>query len=85
MHCGEPIVIIGLCFILTADVFNRALASYYITPFSAQLGSKVGTFAHQHIPTKEGSGVGWLRGWAKNLGLSRSNGDNSYQTQRTRV
>ncbi|KAF8814673.1 hypothetical protein BYT27DRAFT_7249721 [Phlegmacium glaucopus] len=62
-----------------------ALASYYITPFSAQLGSKMGAFAHDHIPTKEGSGVGWLRRWAKNLGLSRSDGDNSYQTQQRRT
>jgi len=62
-----------------------ALASYYLTPFSAQLGSKMGTFAHQRIASKEGSGVGWLRGWAKNLGLSRSEGDNSYPTQRTGV
>jgi len=47
-----------------------ALASYYITPFSAQLGSKMGTFVRERIPTKEGSG--WLRAWAKGLGLSRS-------------
>lgn len=67
------------------DIFDRALASYYITPFSAQLGSRMGTFVHQHIATREGSGVGWLRGWAKNLGLSRSDGNNSYQTQRTRM
>jgi len=62
-----------------------ALASYYLTPFSAQLGSKIGTFVHERIPTKEGSGVVWLRSWAKSLGLSRSNTDNSYQTQRTKV
>jgi len=52
-----------------------ALASYYITPFSAQLGSKVGMFVHERIPTKEGSAVGWLRAWAKSLGLSRSSSD----------
>lgn len=75
----------GLCSILD-DAFGRALASYYLTPYSAQLGSKMGTFVHGHIPTKEGSGVGWLRGWAKTLGLSRSNNsDNSHQTQRTRM
>jgi hypothetical protein len=54
------------------DAFDRALASYYITPFSTQLGSKVGTFVHESIPTKEGSAIGWLRTWAKSFGLSRS-------------
>lgn len=57
------------------DTIDRALASYYITPFSAQLGSKAGTFVHERIPTKEGSAVGWLRAWAKSLGLSRSSSD----------
>ena len=65
-----------LCSILD-DAFDRALASYYITPFSAQLGSKVGTFVHERIPTKEGSAVGWLRSWAKSLGLSRSNSNDN--------
>jgi len=49
-----------------------ALASYYITPFSAQLGSKVGTFVHERIPSKEGSAIGWLRTWGKSFGVSRS-------------
>jgi len=62
-----------------------ALVSYYLTPFSAQLGSKMGTLAHGRIPTKEGYGLVWLRGWAKSLGLSRSNSDNSHQTPRTRL
>ena len=64
----------GLCSMLD-DAFDRAMASYYITPFSAQLGSKIGTIVHERIPTKEGSGVGRLRAWAKSLGLSRSNSD----------
>ena len=88
MHCGESFFeTFRLCSILD-DAFDRALASYYLTPFSAQLGSKMGTFVHGQIPrfpTKEGSVVGWLRGWAKSLGLSRSSSDNSYQIQRTRV
>ena len=70
----------GICSILE-DAFGRALASYYITPFSAQVGSKMGTFVHECIPAKEGSGVGWLRAWAKSLGLSRSKVTNSYQNQ----
>jgi len=62
-----------------------ALVLYHLTPFSAQLGSKMGTIAHERILTKEGSGVGWLRDWARNLGLSRSSSDNGYQTPRTRL
>jgi hypothetical protein len=69
----------GLCSILD-DAFDRALASYYITPFFAQLGSKIGTFVHKCIPTKEGSAIRWLRGWAKSLGLSKIN---SYSYQRS--
>ncbi|KDR80195.1 hypothetical protein GALMADRAFT_242475 [Galerina marginata CBS 339.88] len=49
-----------------------ALASYYVRPFSAELGSKMGTFVRGGLPTirKEGSAVSWLRGWAKSIGLS---------------
>lgn len=61
----------------------RALASYYITPFSAQLGSRVGTFVHQSLPTKEGGGVTWLRNWAKNIGFS-GNGNGSTSSPSSR-
>ena len=71
MHCGQSFLLKPWS--ILDDLFDRALASYYITPYSAQLGSKVGTFVHERIPTKEGSAVGWLRTWAKSLGLSRSN------------
>ena len=73
MHCGESFSLwipFGLCSILDDAFDDRALASYYITPFSAQVGSKVGTFVHERIPTKEGSAVRWLRTWAKSSGLS---------------
>ncbi|KJA25446.1 hypothetical protein HYPSUDRAFT_199610 [Hypholoma sublateritium FD-334 SS-4] len=61
-----------------------ALASYYITPFSAQLGSRMGTFVHQSLPTKEGGGVTWLRNWAKNIGFS-GNGNGSTGSPPSRV
>lgn len=70
----------GLCSIFD-NVFDRAFGLYYFT----QLGSRMGVLAHGRIHAKEGSGVGWLREWAKNLGLSRSNSDNSYPTPRTRL
>jgi len=57
-----------------------ALASYYLTPFSAQVGSRVGTFVREHVPTKEGLGVAWLRNWVQNLGI-RAN--HNVQTPRT--
>ncbi|KAF5379024.1 hypothetical protein D9615_006071 [Tricholomella constricta] len=48
-----------------------ALASYFLTPFSAQLGTRVGKFARSNLSLpKEGSGVGWLRGWVSGLGAS---------------
>ncbi|KAH9478617.1 hypothetical protein JR316_0009074 [Psilocybe cubensis] len=50
-----------------------ALASYYIRPFSLEFGSRMGTFVHQRLPTKEGLGVSWLRDWAKSIGLTSSN------------
>ncbi|KAF9476956.1 hypothetical protein BDN70DRAFT_881735 [Pholiota conissans] len=59
-----------------------ALASYYITPFSSQLGSRMGTFVHKSIPTKEGLGVTWLRNWAKNIGFS-NNSNVTSTAQRT--
>ncbi|GLB42178.1 hypothetical protein LshimejAT787_1101930 [Lyophyllum shimeji] len=41
-----------------------ALASYFLTPFSAQLGAKMGNLAHTRFsPSEEGPGVGWLRRW----------------------
>ncbi|KAF8155947.1 hypothetical protein B0H34DRAFT_808905 [Crassisporium funariophilum] len=62
-----------------------ALASYYLTPFSAQLGSRMGTFVRGTIPTKEGLGVGWLRDWVKKLGLSSGTGsEHSSHIQRAR-
>jgi len=64
-----------------------ALASYYLRPFSAELGSRVGTFVHGTLPKKEGSAVSWLRGWAKGIGLSgltsSSSSLNSNNIQRT--
>ncbi|KAF8962575.1 hypothetical protein BDZ97DRAFT_1662706 [Flammula alnicola] len=60
-----------------------ALASYYLTPFSAQIGSRMGTFVHERMPTKEGLGVTWLRNWAKNIGLSSGSHNANIQTQRT--
>jgi len=59
-----------------------ALASYYVRPFSAELGSRMGTFVHGHIPKKEGSAVSWLRNWAKTIGLTSGN-SNSNNIQRT--
>ncbi|KAF4618514.1 hypothetical protein D9613_010011 [Agrocybe pediades] len=50
-----------------------ALASYYVRPFSAELGSRMGTFVHKKLPAKEGSAVSWLRNWAKSIGLAGSN------------
>ncbi|KAF8649179.1 hypothetical protein AX16_005977 [Volvariella volvacea WC 439] len=47
-----------------------ALASSFITPLGAQAGAKAGTFIRTHLPTKEGLGIGWLRKWARGLGLS---------------
>ncbi|KAF8069092.1 hypothetical protein FPV67DRAFT_1105488 [Lyophyllum atratum] len=50
-----------------------ALASYFLTPFSAQLGTQIGSFARTRLsPSKEGAGVGWLRGWVSGLGLGSS-------------
>ncbi|RDB27938.1 hypothetical protein Hypma_002161 [Hypsizygus marmoreus] len=47
-----------------------AIASYFLSPISARLGTRVGTFAHSHLsPSKEGTGVGWLRNWASGLGF----------------
>lgn len=76
VHCGESLFFFFETFSgyvqCQMTPFDRALASYYITPYSAQLGSKIGTFMHESIPAKEGSTVGWLRAWTKSLGLSRS-------------
>ncbi|KIM46765.1 hypothetical protein M413DRAFT_16437 [Hebeloma cylindrosporum] len=47
-----------------------ALASYYLSPFSARLGSQMGTYVRGLLPSKEGAGITWIRGWSKNLGLS---------------
>lgn len=52
-----------------------ALASYYLNPFSAQLGSRMGTFVRSHVPTKEGLGAGWLRDWVKRLGITSEGGE----------
>ncbi|TFK60667.1 hypothetical protein BDN72DRAFT_805509 [Pluteus cervinus] len=49
-----------------------ALASYYITPFSAQAGSRVGAFVKSRLPTKDGLGVQKLRDWVKGLGITTS-------------
>ncbi|PPR04182.1 hypothetical protein CVT24_010775 [Panaeolus cyanescens] len=49
-----------------------AIASTYITPFSSQLGSKVGSLVRGSVPSKEGLGITRLRDWAKGLGISSS-------------
>jgi len=46
-----------------------AIASYFLTPISAQVGQCVSLFAHSRLPTKEGRGVGWLRNWVNALGF----------------
>jgi len=52
-----------------------ALASYYITPFSARLGSKMRTFVYEYFFRPVFGWIfGWIRGWTKNLGLSNSLG-----------
>ncbi|KAF9460043.1 hypothetical protein BDZ94DRAFT_1198624 [Collybia nuda] len=59
-----------------------ALASYLFTPFSAQLGSRVGTFARSRLtPPTEGLGVGWLRNLANGLGFGTTGPSTS--TRRT--
>lgn len=52
---------------------NRALASYYLSPVSAQVGSRLGTYVHQKLPSKEGMGISWLRNKMQSVGLSRKN------------
>ena len=47
--------------------FDRALASYYITPLSVQMGSKMRTFVYEYIFR---SVFRWLHGWTNSLGLS---------------
>ena len=49
------------------DAFDRALASYYLTPYSAQLGSKMGTLVHGHNPTTEGKKKGSLGEFLRGL------------------
>ncbi|KAF5310873.1 hypothetical protein D9619_007877 [Psilocybe cf. subviscida] len=50
-----------------------ALASYYLSPVSAQVGSRLGTYVHQKLPSKEGMGISWLRNKMQSVGLSRKN------------
>jgi len=50
-----------------------AIASFYLSPVSAQVGSQLGTFVHQKLPTKEGMGISWLRSKVQSVGLSRKN------------
>jgi hypothetical protein len=52
---------------------TRALASYYLSPVSAQVGSRLGTYVHQKLPSKEGTGISWLRNKLQSVGLSRKN------------
>lgn len=51
----------------------RAIASFYLSPVSAQVGSRLGIFVHQKLPTKEGTGISWLRSKMQSAGLSRKN------------
>jgi len=56
-----------------------ALASYYWSPFSTRLGSQMGTYFRGLLPSKEGAGITWIRGWSKKLGLA----DHATGIQRT--
>ncbi|KXN87777.1 hypothetical protein AN958_08161 [Leucoagaricus sp. SymC.cos] len=47
-----------------------AIASYFLTPYSASLGSKLSHLMHVKPPPKEGNAAGWLRNWVKSLGLT---------------
>ncbi|KAF9051444.1 hypothetical protein BJ165DRAFT_1524385 [Panaeolus papilionaceus] len=58
-----------------------AIASTYITPFSSQLGSRVGSLVRGSVPSKEGLGITRLRDWAEGLGIvsgsSSASGNNT--------
>ncbi|KAF9446488.1 hypothetical protein P691DRAFT_803909 [Macrolepiota fuliginosa MF-IS2] len=56
-----------------------AIASYFLTPYSAQLGSKLGQLVRARPPSKEGPGAGWLRKWVKSLGLTAKSGSEEKQ------
>ncbi|KAH6917929.1 hypothetical protein BKA70DRAFT_1088035 [Coprinopsis sp. MPI-PUGE-AT-0042] len=45
-----------------------ALASFYFSPWSSDVGKKMGSYVRSRVP--EGSGAAWLRGLARQLGLS---------------
>ncbi|KAF8893223.1 hypothetical protein CPB84DRAFT_1783472 [Gymnopilus junonius] len=60
-----------------------ALASYYVRPFSKDLGTRMGSFVHEALPRKEGSVVSWLRGWTKSIGLSGLPNSSTNDTSRT--
>ncbi|TFK32341.1 hypothetical protein BDQ12DRAFT_638886 [Crucibulum laeve] len=56
-----------------------ALASYFLTPFVAQLGGKVGGYVRSKIHPREGGGITWLRNTVKRFQLV--NNDRSHVGQ----
>ncbi|KAF5356767.1 hypothetical protein D9756_006720 [Leucocoprinus leucothites] len=54
-----------------------AIASYFLTPYSANLGSKLGHLMHAKAPQTEGNAAGWLRKWVKSLGLTSKSAEES--------
>ncbi|TFK26577.1 hypothetical protein FA15DRAFT_615503 [Coprinopsis marcescibilis] len=47
-----------------------ALASYYISPLSSELGAKMGLLARSKLPSREGTGISWLRRFSGAFGIS---------------
>jgi len=47
----------------------RAIAGYFLTPISVQVGHRMSALARSHLPSKEGRGVSWLRYWVNGLGF----------------
>ncbi|KAJ3560124.1 hypothetical protein NP233_g11039 [Leucocoprinus birnbaumii] len=54
-----------------------AVLSYFLTPYSRSLGSKLGHLVHAKAPPKEGNAAAWLRSWVKSLGLTAKSTEES--------